>query len=148
MNAVARSGQAYIEALKDLLDEGLKRGIFYPYNYEPEHIFAEGLYGRKANNIPANAVLITKVHKKQHITVPIRGTVTIFDQDGNRTTCGPGQVFVTEPGTQRAIFCHDEVEWLTIHAVDSTDVPEIEKLIFCDSFTEFDALLADMRIAA
>ena len=61
---------------------------------------------------------------------------------------GYGEVFITEPGTQRAIYCHDEVEWLTIHAVKSHVLEEIESVIFCNSFTEFDALIEDMRVAA
>lgn len=148
MNAVARPGRHIIEKLLETIKEGCARGIFPMLDYEPEHIFADGLYGRKANAIPAGTVIISKVHKQQHITVPIKGVVTIYDQDGNRQTIHPGEVFITEPGTQRAIYCHDEVEWLTIHAVKSHVLEEIEKVIFCDSFTEFDALIEDMRVAA
>lgn len=148
MNAIVRAGMAHIETLQQLMQEGFERGIFHEFDYEPEHIHADGLYARKTRTLPAGLIIITKVHKKQNIAVALKGTVTVFDQDGNKSIVGPGQVFITEPGTQRAIYCHDEVEWLTIHAAESTDVDELESMIFCDNFAEFDALLEDMRIAA
>lgn len=130
------------------MEEGIKRGLLHKYDYEPEHIFAEGLYARRTRTLPADMIMITKVHKKQNILVTLKGTCTVFDQDGNRKIVGPGEVFITEPGTQRAVYCHDEVEWLTVHAVESHVLEEIEQVIFCDSFTEFDALIEDMRIAS
>jgi hypothetical protein len=51
-------------------------------------------------------------------------------------------VFVTEKGTQRAIYCYDEVEWITVHSSDSTDIDEIESKIFCNSFEEFDSKMS------
>ena len=79
MNAIARPGRQIIEKLLEIIKEGCVRGIFSELDYKPEHIFADGLYGRKANAIPAGTVIISKVHKQQHITIPIKGVVTIYD---------------------------------------------------------------------
>lgn len=148
MNAIARPGRMYIETLTQLLEEGFKRGIFSEFDYEPEHMHAEGLYIRKTKTLPAGLIIVTKVHKQQNVAISLKGTVTCFDQNGKRTVIGPGELFVTEPGTQRAIYCHDEVEWATIHAANTDNVEELESMIFCNNFTEFDALLNDMRVAA
>ena len=40
--------------------------------------------------------------------------------------------------SQRAIYCHDEVQWLTVHATLLSDVDDIEKSIFCDNLNEYD----------
>ena len=106
-----------------------------------DHYHAEGLYGRRMY-APANTLIISKVHCSQQFTIALKGKCRVLDQDGNKYDIEAPSVFVTEKGTQRAIYCYDDVEWITVHASDSTDIDEIEERIFCDSFEEFDSKMS------
>jgi len=106
---------------------------------DTEHFHADGVYGRKTK-IPAGATIITPVHKKQHITVALKGICTVADADGNKKDVFAPAVFVTEPGTQRAVYAHTEVIWFTAHACEETDLELVEQLLTCDSMAEYQQL--------
>ena len=58
-----------------------------------EHYHTDELYGRRIF-VPANTVVLTKVHKKEHITVALKGTCTVVDGRKNKTVVTAPAVFV------------------------------------------------------
>jgi hypothetical protein len=66
-----------------------------------------------------------------------------MDENGEKRDVFAPQVFVTPAGVQRAIYAHTEVEWLTVHACEETDVDVIEKLLTCSSMDEYKAGLLE-----
>lgn len=80
-----------------------------------EHYFAEGLYGRRIF-CKEGDVIVTKKHKTQHITIALVGSCIVSDEDGNNVEIAAPGVWITEPGTQRSVFCLTDVEWITVHA--------------------------------
>lgn len=111
---------------------------------ETTHYHADGLYGRRTF-VPAGSTLITVVHKAQHITLALKGIATVVDEEGNRKDVFAPAVFITEPGTQRAVYAHTDVEWMTVHACEEQDVPAIEKLLTCDTMAEYNQLQLENR---
>ncbi len=102
-----------------------------------DHYFANGIYGRRIY-VPGGTTVVTKVHMTQHITIALKGSCTMVNEAGEHKEVSAPGVWVTEPGTQRAIFCHDDTEWVTVHATDiKDDVPAVEDEIFSDSFDEY-----------
>lgn len=134
----------HIADLKDAMQQAIDDGAIAKVDAPLEHYFAAGLYGRRIF-VPAGTTVVTKVHKVQHIAIALKGTCTVIDQDGNKSIVAAPSVFITEPGTQRAIFCHDDVEWITVHASESNDVQVIEKNVTCDSFEEYNMLIESQR---
>ena len=43
---------------------------------------------------------------------------------------------ITKAGTKRVLFCHTEVEWITVHSTEKTDLKEIEDEIIAKTFDE------------
>ena len=125
-NLIVRNGQKRIEDLRSSMEESFARGLLPSYEAPLEHYVTGELYGRRVF-VDAGATIITKVHDTKHITVTLKGTCTVYGQDGSRTIIESPNVFITDPGTQRAIYCHDEVQWLTVHATLLSDVDDIEK---------------------
>jgi len=108
----------HIADLKNAMQQAIDDGEIAKVDAPLEHYFAAGLYGRRIF-VPAGTTVVTKVHKVQHIAIALKGTCTVIDQDGKKSIVSAPSVFITEPGTQRAIFCHDDVEWITVHASES-----------------------------
>jgi mannose-6-phosphate isomerase-like protein (cupin superfamily) len=78
------------------------------------HLFADGLYIREIT-VPAGALTVTAMHKKEHVTVILKGRLSILENCGTRVVEAP-DLFITPAGTRRAIYHHTEVVLTTIHA--------------------------------
>jgi hypothetical protein len=50
--------------------------------------------------------------------------------------------FTSDAGAKRALYVHEETVWTTIHAVQSTDLAEIERDIIAPDYPELDAFMA------
>lgn len=96
-----------------------------------EHYHTSDLYGRRIF-VPGGTVVVTKIHKVEHITVALKGSCTVIDEKGIKYEVTAPAVFVTKPGTRRAVYAHTDVEWLTVHACQEQDVKVIEQMLVCD----------------
>lgn len=137
MNQVVSNPKQKITFLRDVMQDCINRGIGEEIHAPVDHYHTDSLYGRRIY-VPAKTTVITKVHVSQHITVALKGTCTVFGENGLKNTVTAPAVFVTEPGTCRAIYCHDDVEWLTVHHCELSDLDKIERFLTCDSFKEYD----------
>lgn len=136
MNAIVSNPKQQISELRNAMQECINRGIGEQIDAPVDHYHTDSLYGRRIY-VPAKTTVITKVHLSQHITVALKGTCTVFGENGARNIVTAPAVFITEPGTCRAIYCHDEVEWLTVHHCELSDLDAIERHLTCDNFQEY-----------
>ena len=136
MQEIAKPAVHQINSLRGALQERIDDGEMVQVEPPLDHYFTKGLYGRRVY-CPAGITIVTKVHMSHHISVALRGTCTVFDDLGNKQKVTAPGVWVTEPGTVRAIYCHDEVEWLTVHTTEQKTVPEVEFEIFADTYNEY-----------
>lgn len=111
--------------------------------YEPplEHYFADGLYGRRIR-VKAGSCVVTCRHEQQHLTVALSGRCTVVDDKGNRQEIEAPGVWVTQPGTQRSVYCHTDVEWLTVHGTSLDTLEDIEAALVTDTLKDFKRDLA------
>ena len=120
-----------IDTFKASLAESIASGETTPVNPPLEHYHTSDLYGRRIF-VPGGTAIVTKVHKVEHITVALKGRCTVVDEHGIKQEVVAPAVFVTKPGTRRAIYAHDDVEWLTVHACKEQNLEVIEQLLVCD----------------
>lgn len=93
------------------------------------HRFTPGMYFREIN-LPKGSLNISKIHKTRHPFVISKGHVEVY----NRLTKKVEHHFaphtgITEPGTQRAVFAHEDSVWTTFHPTDLTDLDEVEEYL-------------------
>lgn len=105
-----------------------------------EHYFAPGVYGR-VMHIPAGMCVVGKIHKHAHLNVITKGRIKVVTEFGESVLVGP-TIFVSEPGTKRAVYALTDTDWLTVHhnPDDKTDIREIEEDVIAPSFEAFDML--------
>jgi hypothetical protein len=111
------------------------------------HWFPTGLYAREIF-MPAGTVITSKVHKFEHLTVVMEGIATVFDEGGQtKVVCAP-DVFVTQPGTKRALWIHEDSVWMTVHATDVKTVEEAEETLVADASTpdEYRRILEQIQV--
>lgn len=94
---------------------------------ETRHYFADGMYCRELFR-PKGTTIVGKVHKREHFYIVVLGEVTIAG-DGKRERVKAPKIFVSQPGTKRAVYAHVDSLCLTIHRTDLRNLDEIEKEI-------------------
>lgn len=93
---------------------------------ETEHHFAGGMYCRKIT-IPKGTVIVSKVHKTEHLFIGCVGELEVAGQ-GETYIIKPGDIVPSPIGTKRVVFAHTDVVVLTVHKTDKTTADdELEK---------------------
>lgn len=139
MNAVVKETPSIDEITASMRAYMVQHGL-EAVDPEPTHYHTPELYGRRLV-VPTGTAFTTKVHKSDHIAVCLRGHITIMDEHGDKRDVRAPDVFITPKGTQRFIYVHEEVEWLTVHHCKEQDIDRVEKALVCDSMEEYNRLL-------
>lgn len=129
MNAVAR---ASVVALQEAMSQ-------LPQLELPvSHHFIRGVYVRVLP-VPAGAVIVGKLHLQEHIVLVTKGHLRITT-DGEPRDYFAGDVWVSPPGSKRAILALEDSCITTVHRTDETDVAKIEQqLVSMDHWLEVKA---------
>jgi len=90
-----------------------------------DHFFSDGIYARKMT-APASALLVGKTHLHNHLAILLKGQVAIHSRNGIAIYQAPYVINVLA-GDKRAFFAVTEVEWITIHATEETDLDVLEE---------------------
>jgi len=114
----------FMRAKVDVLQQELSK---LP-QYEPEtrHFFHGGMYCREVFR-PAGVLIVGAVHKKEHFYLVVSGTVAITDGEGNVQEVTAPQLFLSKPGTKRAVYALTDALCVTFHATDAVSVEQAEK---------------------
>ena len=98
------------------------------------HTLAGGCYIREIYN-PANEIIITKIHKKEHPFFLMKGEMSILTEEGIQHIKAPYQG-ITKPGTKRVIYTHKECTFITVHATENTTIKDIEEEVICTKYED------------
>ena len=126
-----RQRKEFREKISELEDavvntEGGMTGDILNRTNPVKHTFAGGCYIREIYN-PANELIITKIHKKEHPFFLMKGEMSILTEEGIQHIKAPYQG-ITKPGTKRAIYTHEECVFITVHATENTTIEDVEQL--------------------
>lgn len=114
-------------------DGGMTGKILHKTN-PVKHTFAGGCYIREIYN-PANELIITKIHKKEHPFFLMKGEMSILTETGIQHIKAPYQG-ITKPGTKRAIYTHEECTFITVHATNNTTIKDVENEVVCTKYED------------
>lgn len=105
---------------------------------ETTHHFAGGMYCRKIV-IPKDTVVVSKVHKTEHLFIGCVGELAVAGQ-GENYVIRPGDIVPSPVGTKRVVHALTDVVVLTVHKTDklvADDDLETE-LIETDPLSKYD----------
>ena len=116
---------------------------FQPRECPLKHTFAPCMYAREIF-LPADTFIVGKIHKHAHLNIVTKGRCTVVTEFGRKeidATNGP-VTFTSDAGAKRALYCHEDTIWTTVHLTNSTDLAEIEREIIAPTYEELGAFLA------
>jgi len=101
-----------------------------------KHWLAPGIYAREIH-LPANTVVVGKIHRHRHFNIISQGSITCYTEFGLETHTAPSS-FISEPGTKRVVHTHEDAIWTTIHhnPTDETDIETLEKMFTALEYAE------------
>ena len=98
------------------------------------HNFADGQYIRQIV-MPKNLVVSTKIHTKNHPFFIMKGEVSIYSANGLERIKAPFHG-ITEAGTKRVLYVHEECTFITVHRTDCLTVEDVLNEVTVDDFCE------------
>jgi hypothetical protein len=124
-----------------VLEEAMRQ--FDQLDLPLKHTFAPGQYAREIR-LPKGCIVVGKIHRHAHLNIVSRGRVTVVTEFGLKEIDAREEpvTFTSDAGSKRALYCHEETIWTTIHSVQSTDLAEIEREIIAPTYAELDAFMA------
>lgn len=103
-----------------------------------KHHFAPGAYAREIL-LPKGSLVIGKIHKHSHINVISKGRVSVITETGRKELEAPC-TFVSDVGTKRAVYAHEDTVWTTVHVTNETDPEKLEEEIIAKTYDDLPAL--------
>lgn len=113
------------------------------------HYFAPGVYLREIF-MPADSVVIGKIHRTEHFNIIQKGRVRVAHGDGTTMVLEGPCTFVSKAGVQKTLYIETDTIWTTIHITSETDLAALESALIepDDSYPVFDRAQERMAIEA
>jgi hypothetical protein len=101
-----------------------------------KHWLAPGIYAREIY-LSAGTLVVGKIHRHRHLNIISKGSITCYTEFGLETYTAPAS-FISEPGTKRVVYTHEDAIWTTIHSNpnNETDIATLEQMFTAMEYGE------------
>jgi hypothetical protein len=114
------------------LDGAMKHGQSEMQETLPvKHNLKDGLYTREIF-MPKGTLVVSFIHKQNHPSFFLSGEMSVLNDKGEVDRIKAPMKVMTEIGTQRVAYMHEDCVWVCVYRTDKETIEEAEK----DSFTE------------
>jgi len=129
----AKSVRGYKDP-EDFLNQCEAAMLDYPQQECPLiHRFTPGMYIREIL-IPKDTLLTTLMHLTTHPFFIMKGDVSVWYHDVPVQRYKAPYTGITQSGTRRMLFAHEDTIWSTCHITDLTDPDEIVESLTCRDY--------------
>jgi len=104
------------------------------------HLFAPGVYTREMF-VPAGCMITGAIHKTEHISIFLSGTMLVPDETGQTIEISGPIVELAKPGIKRVGYVTKDVRWITVHATEETNLETLEKMLVTNDPSEAELLI-------
>ena len=92
-----------------------------------QHTFSDGVYVREIF-MPKGMIVVGHIHKTRHLNNIVKGKARVWT-NGSVIEIKAPYIYESEPNMRKVLYIEEDMIWQTIHATNSKNVNEIEKLI-------------------
>lgn len=138
---IARSKIMAIQRACQALPDGQRMDESPPL----KHWLAPGIYAREIH-LPAGTLVVGKIHRHRHFNIISQGRITCYTEFGLETLTAPAS-FISEPGTKRVVYTHEDAIWTTIHPNpnDETNIAKLEEMFTSLDYAELGMEVTNME---
>ena len=98
------------------------------------HFFGDCLYIREIL-MTKGMIYTSKIHKTTHPYFVMKGSASVITDTGIVHIEAP-YFGMTQAGTKRVLYIHEDCVWFTVHATEETDLVAIEDQIIAKDYAE------------
>ena len=122
--------RSWIQSMEDNMLETVEATPEAEQVMPPVHHVWGGLFARELF-MPAGAVIVSKIHKVDHMTFVLEGEAEVIDEFGSAEIVSAPAFIKTPAGMKRILRIKTDSRWMTVHANpdDIDDADEFEKVI-------------------
>jgi len=100
-----------------------------------KHDFSDGLYTREIF-MPKGTVVVSFIHKQNHPSFFLSGEMSVLNDKGEINRIKAPMKVMTEIGTQRVAYMHEDCVWVCVYRTDKETIEEAEKDIYTEDYKE------------
>lgn len=100
-----------------------------------KHDFSNGLYTREIF-MPKGTVVVSFIHKQNHPSFFLSGEMSVLNDKGEINRIKAPMKVMTEIGTQRVAYMHEDCVWVCVYRTDKETIEEAEKDIYTEDYKE------------
>lgn len=126
--AAVREGHEKIDQMEEAMLAAGREGQVQARDLPLKHDFFPGIYRRQIF-MPAGTLLTSRIHKVRHPYVVLSGSASVYIPGQGVEHIEAPHSGVTEPGTRRVLYIHEDCTWVTFHPnpTDTQDLSQIEE---------------------
>lgn len=137
-----------IEAFNEFLKQ--QQGVVLHHTKEMEEVFPlnhkieNGMYTREVF-MPKGSLVVSFIHKQNHPSFFMSGEMSILTDDGTVKRIKAPQIVMTETGTQRIAYMHEDCVWACVYRTDAKTIEDAEKEVYTDNFRELPKIIVTKK---
>jgi len=120
----------WIGSVEDGMKEAVEKNPDNEVVMPPQHHVWGGMFVRELF-MPAGAVIVSKIHKVDHLTFVLEGEAEVIDEFGSAEVYTAPSLIKTPAGMKRILRIKTDSRWMTVHLNPDgiEDADEFEKHI-------------------
>jgi hypothetical protein len=99
------------------------------------HHIKDGLYTREIF-MPKGSLVVSFIHLTNHPSFFLKGEMSVLMDNGEVKRIKAPMKIMTEIGTQRVAYMHEDCTWVCVYRTDKETVEEAEKEIYTENYLE------------
>lgn len=100
-----------------------------------KHHLRDGLYTREIL-MPKGMLVVSFIHKQNHPSFFMSGEMSVLLDTGDVKRIKAPMVVMTDIGTQRVAYMHEDCVWACVYRTDAKTIEEAEKDVYTEDFRE------------
>lgn len=100
-----------------------------------KHHIKDGLYTREIF-MPKGSIVVSFIHKQNHPSFFLSGEMSILKDTGEVERVKAPMKVMTEIGTQRVAYMHEDCVWVCVYRTDKETIEEAEKDVYTEDYKE------------
>jgi hypothetical protein len=99
------------------------------------HHLEDGLYTREIF-MPKGTVVVSFIHKQNHPSFFLSGEMSVLKDTGEIDRIKAPMKVMTEIGTQRVAYMHEDCVWVCVYRTDKETIEEAERDVYTSDYRD------------
>ncbi len=108
------------------------------------HDLKDGLYTREIF-MPKGSLVVSFIHKQNHPSFFLEGEMSILTDAGEVKKIKAPMKVMTETGTQRVAYMHEDCKWVCVYRTDKTEIKEAQKDVYTLNYKDLPELVINKK---